>query len=116
MPKEDRVRWNLGVTTALMRTKFGKAFDAYRPDDSFAISHDERWQAQITRRSTAEEAKSAILPPEKWDLFHIHVGGNAVVAARFLGSQIQILIHRPGSWEHWFGTYDPMDSENFPAP
>lgn len=112
--KLNRARCILGCVKALVRRDYGRRAENYKTDELHAVSVPGAWSATITRRCSSAEAAKSSLPRERWDLMHLHVGNELVLAIAFHGEVAELIRFYPGPWERWFGTFDLSDVSPFP--
>jgi hypothetical protein len=70
-----------------------------------SIEEPGRWTASITRG--ARQIPGAL----PWDLLSVHAVGELVLSMFFRKDEIEIVCFRPGAWELWFETFDPLDEQ-----
>ncbi|RYG38822.1 MAG: hypothetical protein EON93_01310 [Burkholderiales bacterium] len=75
------------------------------------VKIEDRWFATIRRGETRWTRPPADLPRGQWDQLHLEVGGILKLGLRFLDEKVDIIKFEPGTWELWFNTYDPTDTE-----
>ena len=113
MPKLDRARIILGQVLSLER----RIGITPQPDSPYPIGNlrtitiEDRWFATIRRGDTRWAKPRVDLPRDQWDQLHLEVGGTLKLALRFLDEKVEIIKFEPGTWELWFNTFDPTDTE-----